>query len=756
MFESWGRLVHRRRRPILGLSLIAIVFMAVWGTGVFGALTSAGGFDTPGSESDRAAKIAEHDLGRGQADVVVLYKSAGRTVDDPSYRQSVDKALGGLPSDKVAGVSTYWTTKSPQFVSKDRTATYAVLQLAGGDEKTREDNYKSISKDLTRADALAGAGLTAKVGGDQGTQTAVNERVSSDIGRAEGMAMPVLLILLVVIFGSLVAASLPLLVGGLAVLGSFTALRLLTEFTDVSIFAINITTFLGLGLAIDYGLFVVGRFREELARGKSVEDALAATMSTAGRTVAVSGITVAVSLSSLLLFDQNFLISMGYGGIATVLVCMIGALTVLPAMLAVLGPRVNALAVRRRKATSPAAADATGATGAAVGITASAEGGRWLRLAHSVMRRPVIYAVATIALLLALGSPFLRISWGGLDARVLPTAADARVVSDTLQNDFPRNSTDPIEAIVTGTSDQAAVKAYSDRLAAIPGINGASITGAKGQTTRIALTYDGEATSSHARSLAQQVRDVTPPPGADSHIGGESATVVDQLDSLGSTLPWLVLWVGTATFVLLFLAFGSVVLPLKAMLMNLFSLSAAFGAMVWIFQDGHLSGVLDFTATGTIAPAMPILMLAMLFGLSMDYELFLLSRIREQYDLTGDNTTAVATGLQRTGGIITSAAALFIIVIGAFSTSGIAFIKMTGVIMAIGFLVDATIVRALLVPATMRLLGNANWWAPGPLARVYRRYGIRESDGPEAPGSPDSPDSPDSPEAPPKLEPAQV
>jgi uncharacterized membrane protein YdfJ with MMPL/SSD domain len=710
MFESWGRLVHRRRRPILGLSLIAIVFMAVWGTGVFGALTSAGGFDTPGSESDRAATIAEHDLGRGEADVVVLYKSTGRTVDDPAYRQSVDKALGALPPGKVAGTSTYWTTKSPQFVSKDRTATYAVLQLAGDDEKTREDNYKSISKDLAKAD-----GLTAKVGGSQGTQTAINERVSSDIGRAEGMAMPVLLILLVVIFGSLVAASLPLLVGGLAVLGSFTALRLLTEVTDVSIFAINITTFLGLGLAIDYGLFVVGRFREELARKSSVEDALAATMSTAGRTVAVSGITVAVSLSGLLLFDQNFLVSMGYGGIATVLVCMIGALTALPAMLAVLGPRVNALAVRRRRAASGE-------------IGGAAEGSRWLRLAHSVMRRPVIYAVATIALLLALGSPFLGIKWGGIDARVLPSGADARVVSQTLETDFPRSSTDPIEAIVTGTSDQAALKSYSDRLAAIPGVTGASVTGAKGQTTRIALNYSGESTSAHARSLVEKARDVAPPPGAESRIGGQSASVVDQLDSLQSTLPWLAVVVGVATFVLLFLAFGSVILPLKAMLMNLFSLSAAFGAMVWIFQDGHLSGVLDFTATGAIAPAMPILMLAMLFGLSMDYELFLLSRIREQYDLTGDNTTAVATGLQRTGGIITSAALLFIIVIGAFSTSGIAFIKMTGVIMAIGFLVDATIVRALLVPATMRLLGSANWWAPGPLARVYRRYGIRESE----------------------------
>ncbi|MFG2005920.1 MMPL family transporter [Spirillospora sp. NPDC048911] len=308
MFESWGRLVHRRRRSILGLSLIAVVFMAVWGTGVFGALTSAGGFDTPGSESARAAETAERALGRDGADVVVLYKSTdGRTVDDPAYQRSVDQALAAIPAGKTAGATTYWKSKSPQLVSKDRTATYAVLQLAGADAETREKNYDAIADDLTRTPG----GLTAKVGGQQGTETAVNERVSADIARAEGMAMPVLLILLVIIFGSLVAASLPLLIGGLAVLGSFTALHALTYTTDVSIFAINITTFLGMGLAIDYGLFVVGRFREELERTGSTEDAIAATMSTAGRTVAVSGVTVAVSLAGLLLFDQNFLVSMG-------------------------------------------------------------------------------------------------------------------------------------------------------------------------------------------------------------------------------------------------------------------------------------------------------------------------------------------------------------------------------------------------------------------------------------------------------------
>ncbi|MEU8799645.1 MMPL family transporter [Spirillospora sp. NPDC048819] len=716
MFDRWGRWVHRRRRWILAVAGAALVFAGVWGTGVFGALTSSGGFDTPGSESAKAAQIAERDLGRDAADVVILYQG-GTTVDDPAYRAAVERALSGLPADKVAGTATYWTTRSPQFVSQDRTATYAVLELAGADQEARDSAYESIRDDLTEV----GGGLTAKAGGDVATETAINERVSSDIARAEAMAIPVLLVLLVLIFGGLVSASLPLLVGGLAILGSFTALHALTYVTDVSIFAVNITTFLGLGLAIDYGLFMVSRFREEIRRdGRTAEDALAATMATAGRTVAVSGVTVAVSLSGLLLFDQKFLVSMGYGGIATVVVCMVGALTVLPALLAALGPKVNALSIRRRGRNREDGAE-------------SRIDGWWGRVAHSVMRRPLIYVVATVALLLALGAPFLRIGWGGVDARVMPDGADARVVAETLETQFPRNATSPIEAVVTGTSDRAAVQAYGDRLAALPGVTDATVTGAEGTTTRIALRYDADPNSDAARALVQDVRDVPAPPGAQSHVGGATAGVVDQLDSIGSTLPWLAVLVGGATFALLFLAFGSVLLPLKAIVMNTLSLAATFGAVVLIFQDGHLSGLLNFTATGTISPAMPILMLAMLFGISMDYEVFLLSRVREQYDLTGDNTAAVAAGVRRTGAIITSAAVLFIVVIGAFATSGITFIKMTGVGMAIAIALDATIVRALLVPATMRLLGRANWWAPGPLARLYRRYGIREGDSPAPP-----------------------
>ncbi|HLV74188.1 MAG TPA: MMPL family transporter [Vulgatibacteraceae bacterium] len=721
MLERWGRWVHRRRRRVLAAAAAAMVLAGVWGTGVFGALTSAGGFDIPGSESAEAARIAERDLGKDAADVVVLYEGP-MSVDDPAYRTAVERSLNALPDDKVTSTSTYWTTRAPQFVSDDRTATYAVLELAGNGEAAKEKSYRAISDDLTRV----GGGLTARAGGTVGTSAAIDDRVAADIPRAEAIALPLLMVLLVLIFGGLVAASLPLLVGGLAILGSFTALHALTYVTDVSIFAVNISTFLGLGLAIDYGLFMVSRFREELRRDdRTVEDALAATMATAGRTVAVSGVTVAVSLAGLLLFEQQFLVSMGYGGIATVVVCMIGALTVLPALLAVLGPKVNALPIGRRR--PPPGRPESGER--------DRSGAWWGRVARSVMRRPVVYAAVTVALLAGLGAPFLRINWGAVDASALPEGADARIVAEALETRFPRNATSPIEAVVTGTPDRAALGAYEDRLAALPGAADTAVTGAQGTTTRIALRFDADPYSGAARDLVQQVRDVPPPEGAEVRVGGATARVADEVAGLGGTLPWLALLVGGATFVLLFLAFGSVVLPLKAILMNLLSLSATFGAVVLIFQDGHLADLLGFTATGSIAPAMPILMLVILFGISMDYEVFLLSRVREEYDATGSNVTAVAAGVQRTGAIITSAALLFVVVIGAFATSGVTSIKMVGIGMVIAIVLDATIVRALLVPAMMRLMGRANWWAPGPLARVYRRYGLRE----DAAGAPPGP-----------------
>jgi uncharacterized membrane protein YdfJ with MMPL/SSD domain len=719
MFEAWGRALYTRRRLTLGITLVLVAFAAVWGTGVFGTLSSGDSFTPPASQSQHEADQANRVFGRNDADVIMLYRSATMTVGDPAYRQAVTAALSGLPRADVARASTYWSTGSPRLVSTDRHATYAVLQLTGADDAARHTNYEAIQAELIPP-GLAASGVTARVGGTVPMEVAINSEVTANIAKAEGFSMPVLLILLLVIFGGLAAAALPVAIGGIAILGSFTVLRLLTMATTVSVYSVNITTILGLGLAIDYGLFMVTRFREELHRQPTVEQAVARTVATAGRTVAVSGVTVAVALTSLMLFPEDFLRSMGYGGVATVAVDMLAALTVLPALLAVLGPKVNALRIRRN-VYRPVRDEA---------------GGAWYRLAHSVMRRPAVYATVIVIGLLALDVPFLRVSWGGIDARTLPAASTVRQVSEALDSQFPANSTDPIEALVTGARAPDQLSAYLHRIEALPGVTGAQVTGIEGNTTRVDVGYRPAPVSAAARHIVTQIRALSPPAGATVLVGGTTAGLVDELASLGATLPWMALLVGVSTFVLLFLAFGSVVLPVKAIVMNVLSLSATFGVVVWIFQWGHLSGLLQFTPAGSIDPTMPILMLAIIFGLSMDYEVFLLSRIRERYDQTGDNTASVASGLQRTGGLITSLALLLIVVVGAFSASGITFIKLMGVGMIVALLVDATIIRVLLVPATMRLLGRANWWAPRPLRRLYARYGIREEIQPERAGVP--------------------
>jgi uncharacterized membrane protein YdfJ with MMPL/SSD domain len=727
MFEAWGRLIFRRRRLVLAVGGIAVALAAIWGTGVFGRLQSAGGFVPPGSQSQQEANLTAKSFGPAGADVVLLYTSTNQTVRSPAYKAAVSASLARLPSSRIRSAQSFWSTGSRTFVSANGRVTYALLELAGDSDAAKIKNFDAIQQDLSAP------GLTVQAGGQIPTEAAINKEVTSNIGRAEGISLPVLLVLLLVIFGSLAAASLPLAVGGIGIIGSFAALRLLTLATPVSIYSINITTILGLGLAIDYGLFMVGRFREELRRQRTVEDALARTVATAGRTVAVSGITVAMALASLLLFPEVFLRSMGYGGVATVLVDMLAALTVLPALLAVLGHRVNALRIRR-SLPRPAPVSQTAVSQTAASQRAEAAGG-WYRLARSVMRRPAAYALVIVVVLLALGSPVLHISWGGTDARALPATAPARQVTEALNRDFPGNVTAPVESLVrfdgpaaNSPSRQSELTAYASRLRQVPGVTGAQVTGVRGDTARIDLSYRPDPQSAQARQIVQQVRGVAPPTGARAYVGGQSAQLVDELSSLSATVPWMALVMAAATFMLLFLAFGSLVLPVKAIVMNVLSLSATFGVVVWIFQEGHLSGLLQFAPTGTIDPTMPILMLAIIFGLSTDYEVFLLSRIRERYDVTGHNAEAIASGLQRTGGVITSAALLLVIVVGAFSASGITFIKLMGVGMIVALIVDASIVRVMLVPATMRLLGSANWWAPAPLRRLYARYGIRESD----------------------------
>ena len=722
MFETLGRFTYRRRRLVLALTGVFVAAALAWGTGVFGSLAN-GGFEAPDTEAYRAVRTIEQAVGRTGTDVIVLYRSDARTASDPAFRQTVESHLADLPSTEVVRKATYWSTKSPSFVSKDQHSTYAVLTLAGADPEERLETFHKIAEQVRQAPA----GLDVKVGGEVAVFDEVNTQTEHDIVQAESISLPIVLILLVVVFGGLVAASLPLFVGGLAILGAFVVLRALTTFTDVSIFSINIVTMIGLGLAIDYALFIVTRFREQLALGNDVETALAVTMSTAGRTVAFSGVTVGVAISSLVLFPVMFLRSMAYGGAAAVLVAMIAALTALPALLAVLGHRVNTLRIPFLNRRSLKRGGGLG----------SAEHGAWYRLAHSVMRRPIRYVVVLVPLLLVLGIPFLQAQLGGVDHRALPAGADSRTVTEVLQSDFAgAGGSDVLVAARVSSGDPAQTLApYIAELQRVKDVTNVQLAGFKDGIASVVVHTHYTSQELPARDVVKGVRAIDPPAGVSIEAGGDTAALVDLLDVLRERAPWMAGFVVLVTFVLLFVAFGSVVLPAKALLMNVLSLSASFGAMVWIFQDGHLSGLLDFTPAGFLDATNPVLLFAVLFGLSMDYEVFLLSRIREEYDRTGDNSQAVALGLQRTGGIITSAALLLIIVVGAFATSGIVFVKMIGIGLVIAIAIDATVVRALLVPATMRLLGRANWWAPAPMARWWQRHGFRETGPAEEPTS---------------------
>jgi trehalose monomycolate/heme transporter len=718
MLVRWGHLVARRARSVVAVSVLVVIVAAGFGFGVFDKLQD-GGFEDSASESARAADAEQAAFGRREADLVAIYSSASMTVGDPAFEQAVRETLADVPSDAVANVVTWYDTGSPALVSDDDHATQVLISLEGDSQ-----DELSTSADEVRPE-LDAEGLTTDVAGQYAVFGDVNDTVSEDIARAESISMPLVLILCLVIFGSIVAALMPVGIGAIAVLGSFAIVRLLTTVTDISVFAINIITLMGMGLAIDYALFVVSRFREELAArpgdGRTgVAEAVVTTVATAGRTILFSGLTVAAALASLLIFPQGFLRSMSLGGIAAVLVAMTAALTILPATLALLGRRIEAGRMPWRRRRSP---------------QALVEHGAWARVARSVMRRPIAYVVSITILLLALGAPFLGASWGSVDERVLPEDAPSRIASEKLAAEFGGEQS-TANAVVTGASGSE-VQAYVGQLRQVDGVDGVRVIGQDTEdgspVSLVQATWSGNGQTEESQQIVRDLRDVAPPGDADVLIGGTSAATVDLIDSVGSRLPWMGLLVVAVMLVLLFLAFGSLVLPVKAVVMNAISIAASFGVVTWIFADGHLEGLLGFTSTGYLDATQPILMLAILFGLSMDYEVFLLSRIREQWDVTGDNTEAVASGVQRTGGIITSAALLLAIVIGAFATSGIVFIKMIGVGMLVALLVDATIVRALLVPATMKLLGRANWWAPGPLRRWWERHGIREPESPEPP-----------------------
>jgi RND superfamily putative drug exporter len=680
---------------------LLVVAGVVWGAGVFGHL-SGGGFNDPNSQSAAVRAQMTQAFGPQEPDVLALYSSPTQTVTDPDFRADVIAALErvkALPG--VASVVSYYDTNSPALVSTDRHATFAAITLGTVHGDATPATYAEIKQAL-RADGA----IRTQYGGNTAFQDEANKMTTSDIQRAELVSTPILLLLLVLIFGSVVAAASPLLIGVVAIMGAFIVVRLISQVTDVSTFAINIITLIGLGLSIDYALFVVTRFRDEMAGRtgdrQSIVDAVSRTMATAGRTVAVSGITVTLALASLLLFRQGFLRSMAYGGMAAVAVAMLASLTVLPAWLAVLGRRINAwrIPLPRRRNAVPGAA--------------------WARLAHSVMRRPWLYLAGTLAVLVVLAIPVTRIQFGGIDVRVLPSSSQSRTVADRLDAEFPHHNRYPIEVLAGGVDHNAAT-ALQTQLAGVPGVTGVTPVAAKGDQALYTVDFAGGPADDTARAIVRDIRALPEPSTIQIGVTGYSADLVDQLHDLGGRLPWMVLFVVVVTLVLLFAAFGSVVLPIKAVLMNVVSLGAAFGAVVFIFQEGHFAKWLGYTATGFIEPTDPILMVAVLFGLSTDYEVFLLSRVREEWVSGADNTTAVATGLQRTGRIITSAALLLVIVITGFATGQTGFVKLIGVGMIVAILVDATLVRALLVPATMRLLGRWNWWAPGPLRRLHER-----------------------------------
>ena len=708
MLERWGGVVARRALAVLLTSVVFVLAAGAYGLGVFDSL-STGGFDDPDSEATIEREAEQDAFGNRSIDVDAIYSSEDLTADSPEFEAAVREVVEQLPADAVTSVVPYYDAPPEQgLVSEDGHSVQVLISLAGDSQDEVMDNYDVVEP------VLEAEGLETDLAGPLATYNDVNEITSEDLERAELISLPIVILLALLIFGSVVAATMPALVGLVSMLGALAVVRLLTEFTEVSVFSVNVISLLGIGLAIDYALFIISRFREELALLPADDPgasgtAIRRTMVTAGRTVLFSGLTVAAALASLLIFPQAFLRSMGYGGIAAVLIAMLAALTILPATLTLLGRKVDGGRLPWRRHRPASIGD---------------EHGWWARLAHGVMRRPVVVIVVTVVGLLAIASPFLGAKWGSVDYRVLPADAPAHVAADKLNTEFGAE-TASANLLLRGT-DQADVAAYTAEIEAVDGVVAVQPVATEGDITLLRAVWEGNSQTERSQEIVRDLRDVDPESGS-ALVGGLAADTVDLIDSVAAHLPWMGLIVIGVMLLLLFVAFGSVVLPIKAVLMNMFSITASFGVVTWIFSDGNLSDLLGFTPQGYLDATNPILMLAILFGLSMDYEVFLLSRVREQWDKTHDNDEAVATGVQKTGRIITSAAILLAVVIGAFSTSGIVFMKMLGIGMLVALLIDATVVRALLVPATMKLLGRTNWYAPGPLRRWWERYGFRES-----------------------------
>jgi RND superfamily putative drug exporter len=725
--------VVRGRWWVIAAATLALPLLALYGGNVHSKLTSSG-YDDPASDSFRAASAIKRQFPNAdQSAFVILVKANSGTVDSPAVAaagaaitQRLSKATG------VTSTASYWSlNRVPQLRSRDSREAIVVASLHG-DESEQLDTAGKLSPMFTRKDGV----VTTVVTGRAAVTRQISDQAEKDLNKADLFTAPVTFIALVIVFGSLVAAGLPLIVALLAVVGTFAALSLLASFTNVSVFSLNLATGLGLGLAIDYSLFVVSRYREELRRGVSSAVAIGRSMQTAGRTVAFSAGTVAISLTSLAIFPMPYLRSFAYAGVAVVALAAVASIVILPAALAVLGTKVDKLRLIKTREVG--------------------DGGFWRRQADRVMRHPVPYA-ATISIALAmLAIPFFHVNPGLADERVGPKTLSSRIAAQDIRRNFASREADAFQVQlpnVDPTTDSAAIDRFARAVSVEPGVERVdAVTGhyhvVLGKTlipfvppdslskdmappagrlgTFLNVVPNINPLSAQAEKMVKNIRATRAP--FKFLVTGASAQLVDTKRSVLTRLPFAMGLIAFATFVLLFMMTGSVLVPIKALALNVLSLTATFGAIVWIFQDGHLANVLHFTPTGTIDVFTPILMFCIAFGLSMDYEVFLLSRIKEEYDLEHDNERAVAVGLQKTGRIVTAAALLLTIVFVGIATSEVSLVKAFGVGLALAVLIDAFLIRATLVPAFMRLAGRVNWWSPRWLRRWHLRFGIWENE----------------------------
>ena len=659
----------------------------------------------PASQSVQAANRFEAATGRQIDPGVVALVNSG-DVRTTAARRRVEQVAAELRAEPdVAQVQSFYTTHDQAMVARDRRSTYLIAYFRPLSDKALKDIAQQIENRFSRQPDV-------KLGGDAVANAQANTQVGNDLAHAELLAFPLICLLSILFFRSFVASLLPPLLGVITIMVTFLVLRVVASLVDVSVYALNFTTGLGLGLAIDYSLFIVSRYREEAAKVGFGPQALRATMQTAGRTVLFSSLTIAGALASLIVFPQSFLYSMGIAGVIVALTAATLALVVLPAILTVLGPRVNALAPRRLQRAAEREAR-------------PAQQGFWYRLSRVVMRRPAPIAVASAVVLIALGLPFAHIKFIQADARVLPTTASARQVDTALRNQFPPNRTTPLEVVTRARLHSTAVAHLSGRIARLPDVSAVSVEPAGPSESLISVAPRRGPLTSQTQQLVRNVRAIRTP----FYVGvaGETASFVDLENSLSAHLPLVLAIVVAATLIVMFLFTGSVLLPVKAVLMNFLTLAAMFGILVFVFQDGHLQGLLGFHSDGALDATQPIFLFAVGFGLATDYGVFLLSRIKEARDAGATDSEAVAIGLERSGRIVTAAALLFAVAIGAFATSQIVFIKELGIGAALAVLIDASIIRALLVPSMMRLLGGANWWAPRPLRILHGRIGLREA-----------------------------